>query len=156
MRAPKICLYRCMMMIIGIGRDEMAENLSDADPGFSVGGGANPPGGRQHTNLPDFPKTCMKLRKCWSTSPITHDSCEANRTLRMTEVSSTTPNSGRSKIFLGGANSLSGCANLFFSWQLHENERIWTSGGGVPGTPLRSATAIQSVSRPSRYVHDYD
>ena len=26
--------------------------------------GRNPPGmGRQHTNLPDFPKNCMKLRK---------------------------------------------------------------------------------------------
>ena len=23
-------------------------------------------GGRQHTNLPDFPKNCMKLRKFWS------------------------------------------------------------------------------------------
>ena len=35
-----------------------------ADPGFTVGGGANPPGGgRQHTNLPDFPKNCMKLGK---------------------------------------------------------------------------------------------
>ena len=36
-------------------------------PGFPVGGGANPPeGGRQHTNFPDFPKNCMKLRKFWS------------------------------------------------------------------------------------------
>ena len=38
-----------------------------ADPGFPVGGDANPPGGgRQHTNLPDFPKNCVKLRKFWS------------------------------------------------------------------------------------------
>ena len=37
-----------------------------ADTGFSVGGGANPPGGRQHTNLSDFPENCMKLRKFWS------------------------------------------------------------------------------------------
>ena len=40
---------------------------SGADPGFPKAGGANPPGdGRQHTNLPDFPKNCMKLRKFWS------------------------------------------------------------------------------------------
>ena len=32
---------------------------SGADLRFPVGGGANPPGGgRQHTNLPDFPKNC--------------------------------------------------------------------------------------------------
>ena len=32
-----------------------------------VGGGVNSPGGgHQHTNLPDFPKNCMKLRKVWS------------------------------------------------------------------------------------------
>ena len=35
-----------------------------ADPGFPVGGGANSPRrGCQHTNLPDFSKNCMKLRK---------------------------------------------------------------------------------------------
>ena len=28
--------------------------------------GRQPLGGRQHTNLPDFPKNCMKLRKFWS------------------------------------------------------------------------------------------
>ena len=39
---------------------------SGADPGFPVGGGANPRGGRQHTILPNFPKNCMKLRKVWS------------------------------------------------------------------------------------------
>ena len=38
-----------------------------ADPGFPIGGGANPRGeGHQHTNLPDFPKNYMKLRKFWS------------------------------------------------------------------------------------------
>ena len=32
-----------------------------------VGGGAKPMGrGCQHTNLPDFPKNCMKLKKFWS------------------------------------------------------------------------------------------
>ena len=37
-----------------------------ADPGFPVGGGANPPGGRQHMILPNFVKNCMKLRKFWA------------------------------------------------------------------------------------------
>ena len=41
-------------------------SMSGADPGFPVEEGANPPGeGRQHTNLPDFPKNCMKLRNFW-------------------------------------------------------------------------------------------
>ena len=41
--------------------------FSGVDPGFPVGWGANPQGvGRQHTNLPDFPKNCMELRKVWS------------------------------------------------------------------------------------------
>ena len=34
-----------------------------ADPGFPRGGGANSPGGRQHTNLSIFPKNCMKLKE---------------------------------------------------------------------------------------------
>ena len=38
-----------------------------ADPGFPVGGGADPQGsGRQHTILSNFPKNCMKLRKFWA------------------------------------------------------------------------------------------
>ena len=40
--------------------------LSGADPGFPVGGGANPLGGRQHMILPNFAKNCMKLRKFWA------------------------------------------------------------------------------------------
>ena len=36
---------------------------SVADPGFPRGGGANSPGGRQHTILPYFPKNCMKLKE---------------------------------------------------------------------------------------------
>ena len=39
-----------------------------ADPGFPVGGGANPSrggGGRQHMILPNVVKNCMKLRKFW-------------------------------------------------------------------------------------------
>ena len=36
---------------------------SVADPGFSRGGGANSPGGHQHTILPNFPKNCMKLKE---------------------------------------------------------------------------------------------
>ena len=34
-----------------------------ADPGFPRGRGANPPGGRQHTILPNFLKKCMKLKQ---------------------------------------------------------------------------------------------
>ena len=34
-----------------------------ADPGFPRGGGANSPGGCQHTILPNFPKNCMKLKE---------------------------------------------------------------------------------------------
>ena len=34
-----------------------------ADPGFSRGGGANSPGGRQHMILPKFAKNCMKLKE---------------------------------------------------------------------------------------------
>ena len=41
-------------------------HIPGADPGFPVGGGANPPGGRQHMILPNIPKNCMKLRKFWA------------------------------------------------------------------------------------------
>ena len=34
-----------------------------ADPRFPPGEGANPPEGRQHTILPNFPKNCMKLKE---------------------------------------------------------------------------------------------
>ena len=34
-----------------------------ADPGFPRVGGANPPGGRQHKILPNFPKSYMKLKE---------------------------------------------------------------------------------------------
>ena len=36
-----------------------------ADRGFSRGGGANSPGGegRQHTNMPNVPQNCMKLKE---------------------------------------------------------------------------------------------
>ena len=48
-------------------------SMSGTDLGFPVGGGANPPGeGRQHTNLPDFPKNCMKLRNFWSVGEGAH------------------------------------------------------------------------------------
>ena len=41
--------------------------ISGVDPGFPVGGGANPlREGCQHTILPNFPKNCMKLRKFWA------------------------------------------------------------------------------------------
>ena len=34
-----------------------------ADPGFPRGGGANSPGGHQHTILPKFSKNCMNLKE---------------------------------------------------------------------------------------------
>ena len=54
------------------GRKTLSINLADqedipgTDTGFPVGGGTNPPGGRQHMILPKFPKNCMKLRKFWA------------------------------------------------------------------------------------------
>ena len=42
------------------------KDFAEADPGFPVGGGANPPRGRQHMILPNFAKNCMKLRKIWA------------------------------------------------------------------------------------------
>ena len=36
--------------------------LAGADPGFPVGGAPTVPGEGQHTILPNFPKTWMKLR----------------------------------------------------------------------------------------------
>ena len=42
-------------------------NKSGADPGFVIGGGANPPeGGASILICQIFPKNCMKLRKFWS------------------------------------------------------------------------------------------
>ena len=44
--------------------------------------------------------------------------------------------SGGSRIFLGeGPNSQGGCANLFFSRKLHENETILTPNRRVPRAP---------------------
>ena len=42
------------------------DSLSEADPGFPVGGGAKPPGGHQHMILPNFARHCLKLRKFWA------------------------------------------------------------------------------------------
>ena len=36
---------------------------SMADPGFPRGGGANSPGGHQHTIFPNVPKNCMELKE---------------------------------------------------------------------------------------------
>ena len=42
-------------------------SYSGADPGFLVGGGANPPGGGAPTyNFANFAKNCMKLRTFWA------------------------------------------------------------------------------------------
>ena len=40
-----------------------AVSIPVADPGFPRGGGANSPGGHQHTILQKFPKNCMKLKE---------------------------------------------------------------------------------------------
>ena len=53
----------------------------------------------------------------------------------------------------GGSNSQSGCANLFFGQKLHENERIWTLGGDVPGSPLKSATGCLKSRHEYRKGH---
>ena len=37
-----------------------------ADPGFPRGGGANFPGGRQHTILPKFPKKLHEIERIWT------------------------------------------------------------------------------------------
>ena len=37
--------------------------IAVADPGFPRGGGANSPGGPQHTILLNFPENCMKLKE---------------------------------------------------------------------------------------------
>ena len=45
-------------------------NLNDTtpgvDPGFPIGGGANPPGGAPTYNFAKFCKNCMKLRNFWA------------------------------------------------------------------------------------------
>ena len=45
------------------GRGHVWQRGAVADPGFCQGGGANSPGGRQHTNLSNFSKNCMKLKE---------------------------------------------------------------------------------------------
>ena len=37
-----------------------------ADPGFPRGGGANSPGGHQHTNLPHFPQKLHEIERIWT------------------------------------------------------------------------------------------
>ena len=39
---------------------------SGADPGFPVGGGTDPPWGRQYMILSKFQKNCMESRKFWA------------------------------------------------------------------------------------------
>ena len=48
--------------------EKLVTDYAQLDPGFLVGGGANPPGGgeRQHTPLQNVPKNCMKLRNFWA------------------------------------------------------------------------------------------
>ena len=37
-----------------------------ADPGFPRGGGANSPGGRQHTNLIEFSQKLHEIQRIWT------------------------------------------------------------------------------------------
>ena len=46
-----------------LDRDDCVVVKAVADLGFPQGGGANSPGGRQHTILPIFPENCMKLKE---------------------------------------------------------------------------------------------
>ena len=46
--------------------ETLLQPFTVADPGFPRGGAPTPAGGeggRQHTNLPNFPKNCMKLKE---------------------------------------------------------------------------------------------
>ena len=54
-----------------------------ADPGFPRGGGANCPGGCQHTILPNFPKNCMKLKEF---GPLGGGTCPSHPPLDPTTV----------------------------------------------------------------------
>ena len=45
--------------------------VSVADPGFPRGGGANSPGGRQHT-MPYFPKKLHEIERIWPPPQISH------------------------------------------------------------------------------------
>ena len=47
----------------GYGKFSYIIRIPVADPGFPRGGGTNSPGGHQHTILPKFPKSCMKLKE---------------------------------------------------------------------------------------------
>ena len=56
-----------------------------ADPGFPRGGGANSPGGRQHTILPKFPKNWVKSKEfgppggCASPAPPLRSATDIDR-----------------------------------------------------------------------------
>ena len=54
--------------LLYIAFDWVSLHSSGADPGFPVGGGADPPGGGAPTYmiLSKFPKKCMKSRKFWT------------------------------------------------------------------------------------------
>ena len=51
-------MLACVQFILFIHIHTPVEDL-----GFPRGGGANSPGGRQHTILPNFPQNCMKLKE---------------------------------------------------------------------------------------------
>ena len=46
--------------------DQTNVSLAGADPGFPVGGGANPPGAPTYDFANFWEKNCMKMRKFWA------------------------------------------------------------------------------------------
>ena len=61
LRAVRILLECILVSYIFKGLKNIISPVED--PGFPPGGGANSPGGCQHTILPRFPKNCMKLKE---------------------------------------------------------------------------------------------
>ena len=53
-------------------------SLTGADPGFHVGGGANPLGEAPTYDYPNFAKNCMKLRKFWAVGGGARRGCPLN------------------------------------------------------------------------------
>ena len=53
-------------MIMIYSFEVLHDSLSEADPGFPIGGGQPSRGGHQRLILPNFAKNCLKLRKIWA------------------------------------------------------------------------------------------
>ena len=137
--------------------------------GYRIPGrsGCQPLGGYQHTNLPDFPKNCMKLRKFWSVGgraprepplgsatdygpfrpigSVTDQYFISFNLLLCCQQLQVNDASGGSRIPPRRGRQLPRGAPTYdfakFSQKLHEIERIWTLKGGASKILLcRSAT----------------